>query len=203
MISLQVENLSKRYVKRTILDQLSFTHNEGVLGISGANGSGKSTLLKCICYLAKPTKGSFNWIESNRHLERAEVKPRIGLAAPYINVYAELTAEENIRFIADISKLTEYDQRLDQLIDTMDIRSFAGQEFGSLSTGQKQRVKLAVSLIRDPDILVLDEPGSNLDTKGHSLVEHIVNEAKNSNKCVIIASNDPKEMDLCDQIISL
>lgn len=203
MISLKVEDLSKRYVKRTIIDQLSLTHEQGILGISGANGSGKSTFLKCISYLLKPTKGSFIWAHNNNVLKKEEVKPLIGVAAPYINLYAELTARENIDFIARISELQDYTQSLDELISELDIQAFEHQEFGSLSTGQQQRVKLAVALIREPRILILDEPGSNLDAKGHALVEHIVDKARQQDTCIIIASNDPKEMDLCDQIISL
>ena len=80
---------------------------------------------------------------------------------------------------------------------------FKDRLFKSLSTGQQQRVKLAAALVRNPEILFLDEPGSNLDAKGHHLVQQIVEEQANADKLVIIASNDPSELELCDNIIEL
>ncbi len=203
MITLQVQQLSKRYIKKPVLSDLSFTHESGVLGIAGENGSGKSTLLKCLSYLLKPSKGNFSWIKDGKVLDRTEVKSITGFAAPYISLYAELTARENIQFISNISDLEISEDHISSLIDEMDVASFQHQAFGSLSSGQKQRVKLAVALVQQPEILILDEPGTNLDEKGFSLIEKLVNDSKSQNRFMVIASNNKLELDLCDQIINL
>ena len=102
MITLHVQQLSKRFIKKAVIQDLSFSHETGVLGIAGANGSGKSTLLKCLSFLLKPSKGKVSWLEEGTELETLQVKSKIGFAAPYVNLYAELTARENIKFITNI-----------------------------------------------------------------------------------------------------
>jgi ABC-type multidrug transport system ATPase subunit len=153
--------------------------------------------------LLKPSKGNFSWIKEGKVIDRAEVKSITGFAAPYISLYAELTARENIQFISNISDLEISEDHISSLIDEMDVASFQHQAFGSLSSGQKQRVKLAVALVQQPEILILDEPGTNLDEKGFSLIEKLVNDSKSQNRFMVIASNNKLELDLCDQIINL
>lgn len=203
MIELQTENLSKKYNRHFVFDDLSFVHTSGILGISGANGSGKSTLLKCLAFLTRQTKGNITWRQSGRVLTREQVKLRMGYAAPYINLYPELTVAENLSFLIKLGGFTPDPQKLEELLERVQIPHLSGQPFNDLSTGQQQRVKLASVFVRKPDIVFLDEPGSNLDKKGHGLVKHLVNEACSNDKLVIIASNDPKEIELCHNVITL
>ncbi|HCD53311.1 MAG TPA: heme ABC exporter ATP-binding protein CcmA [Balneolaceae bacterium] len=203
MIVLQAEQLAKTYNKRVIFEDLSFSHSNGILGIAGYNGSGKSTLLKCLAGLARPSNGTITWKEHDNELQKDEIRPRIGYAAPYINLYAELTALENLEFIADLNTGNTLHPELDELLEFVQMSEFKQQLFKQLSTGQQQRIKLAAALLRNPDILFLDEPGSNLDDKGHELVKSIAFQQKEEDKLVIIASNDPAEIDLCDQAIRL
>lgn len=203
MLSLEVEHLSKSYNRRTVLSELSFIHSEGILGISGANGSGKSTLMKCLAFLARGNKGSITWKDGNSILDKETVRSLTGYAAPYINLYDELTITENLEFITEVSGLDPNPDRIRDLISFVQMDGFQDQLFKQLSTGQQQRVKIATALIRDPEILFLDEPGSNLDEKGHELVSKVVAEYKAKDKMVILASNDPKEIALCDNVINL
>ena len=203
MISLHVDRLKKSYNRHVIFEELSFLHSDGVLGIAGSNGSGKSTLLKCLAYLAKPHAGSIRWMDGENELTREQINRRIGFAAPYINLYDELTVYENLEFLLQVSGLQTQRTNITSHIDQVQMKDFREKLFKSLSTGQRQRVKLAAALIRKPDIIFLDEPGSNLDEAGHQLVSQIVNVMKAKNKLVIIASNDPSEISLCDQVIEL
>ena len=203
MISLHVDRLKKSYNRRVIFEELSFTHKDGVLGIAGSNGSGKSTLLKCLAYLTKPHDGTIRWMDSENELVREDMNRKIGFAAPYINLYDELTVYENLEFLLQVSGMPTQRTYITSHIDQVQMKDFREKLFKSLSTGQRQRVKLAAALIRKPDVIFLDEPGSNLDEKGHQLVSQIVNVMKAKNKLVIIASNDPKEIDLCDQVVQL
>ena len=203
MIHLQVNKLTKVYSKRSIFSDLDFEFSQHILGISGANGSGKTTLMKCLCYLLNPTKGEIIWTKNNEVLEKADFKTIIGYSAPYINLYDELSVEENIGFIQNIQDETSNGQSIDEILELTQTTGFNTQAFGSLSSGQQQRAKLAVSLIRDPEILFLDEPGTNLDDKGHQLVHSIVQRARDNGKIVLLASNDSNEIDLCDEVVKL
>lgn len=118
-------------------------------------------------------------------------------------MYDELTVYENLEFILQTAGLPTQLTHINSQIDQVQMKDHRKKLFKSLSTGQRQRVKIAAALIRKPDVIFLDEPGSNLDKAGHELIKKIVNMQKAKNKLVIIASNDPKEIKLCDQVIKL
>ncbi|MEQ8524820.1 ABC transporter ATP-binding protein [Gracilimonas sp.] len=203
MISLQVEKLTKKFNRHTIFSDLSFEHIGGILGISGANGSGKSTLMKCLAYLLRPNSGSIIWKQHEEAMNQKQVKAQIGYAAPYINLYSELSVIENLRFLVEAGGHNIKKPQLLELLENVQIPHLSDQLFGSLSTGQQQRAKLAAALVRNPQVLMLDEPGSNLDEKGHTLVAKIVSDAAESGKLVFLASNDPAEIALCNNILSV
>lgn len=203
MISLRVNNLIKKFNGHTIFSGLNFEHKNGVLGISGANGSGKSTLLKCLAHLLRPTSGSIIWENDEYLMKQAQMKTHLGFAAPYINLYSELSVLENLRFLIEAGGFPADEHKLLELLKKVQIPHLADQLYGSLSTGQQQRSKLAAALVRNSHILMLDEPGSNLDEKGQALVSQIVKEATEAGKLVLLASNNPDEIALCDNVIEL
>ncbi len=203
MTSLQVQNLTKKFNRHTIFSDLSFEHTGGILGISGANGSGKSTLMKCLAHLLRPNSGTITWKQHGEVINQKQVKAHLGYAAPYINLYAELSVEENLRFLVEAGGRAAEKNQLSALLEKVQIPHLSDQLFGSLSTGQQQRAKLAASLVREPQILMLDEPGSNLDEKGHTLVSEIVKEAAETGTLVFLASNDPNEISLCDTVLNV
>ncbi len=203
MISLQVKNLTKKYNRHTIFRDLSFEHHHGILGIAGANGSGKSTLLKCLAYLLRPNDGHIIWKQDEQLMNQKKVKSCIGYSAPYLNLYTELSVLENLRFLIEAGGTSASENQLLQLLENVQISQLKNQLFGSLSTGQQQRAKLAAALVRDPKILMLDEPGSNLDDEGHALITQIVTRASETGKLVFLASNNPAEIALCDTVIEM
>lgn len=185
-----------------MLNNISVEHDHGVLGISGPNGSGKSTLLKCLAGLESLTSGKVHWFRDDTELPIKELKTLLGFAAPYISLYGELTVYENLAFLAKARHEADK-SAIDPLFNKLGLTAIRDQLFGSLSTGQQQRAKLASALFHNPKVLLLDEPGANLDEKGRALIEEIVRELKQKNRLVIIASNNPDELELCDNVFSV
>lgn len=202
MVEIQAKNISKNYGRKRVLKDIHFHFQNSIVGIAGSNGSGKSTLLKIMSGLLKPTSGIVTWSIDESELSPKEIHSRLGFAAPYIQLYEELTVEENVRFLIDLQeKLIE--TSIQTLMDDYQLNGLSNSLFGNLSTGQQQRVKLASAMIKNPDILMLDEPGSNLDEKGKSLVKSLIQSMRQQNRMVIIASNQSDELDLCEQTVNL
>jgi len=201
MISVKATDLSKKFNAKVIFQGLTFEHEKGVFGIAGDNGSGKSTLLKCLAFLLRPNSGKIEWTHSGDPLSQNEVKTRLGYAAPYINLYAELTVAENLRFLKEARGELCQSDMLDSLLNRCQIEHLRDRLFGNLSTGQQQRAKLAAALVNEPEVLMLDEPGSNLDRNGHELVASVIKREVEKGTLVILASNDANEISLCDEVL--
>jgi ABC-type multidrug transport system ATPase subunit len=113
-----------------------------------------------------------------------------------------LTVRENLEFIQNVRSLSQK-KPLNDLLEPLGAKKLLNNHFGELSTGQQQRIKLAAAIIHKPDILLLDEPGSNLDEAGKNIITSLVEQFKNSNRMVVIASNQQYELDHCHEIIEL
>lgn len=202
MVSLRVTSLEKRYGPKSVFKQVTFSCHSTVLGIAGVNGAGKSTLLKCLSGLLKPTSGTIEWKLKDELLTPKNLKKKSGFLAPYIQLYEDLTVTENLRFIRDLSPAATL-KKPEELLQKSGGTGLADSLFGELSTGQQQRVKLAAALLHDPPVLFLDEPGSNLDRQGKEVVENLVREYRENDRLVLLASNQPDELDLCDTVLNL
>ncbi len=202
MIEISADNIAKKYGRKRVLNGVSFHHHTAVLGIAGSNGSGKSTLLKIISGLLKPSSGEVQWKVKDENLSPKAVIPFIGFSAPYVQLYEELTVEENLRFLAELQKNSAIED-INDLLVRFEIKELQNSLYGNLSTGQQQRVKLASAVIKKPSILIMDEPGSNLDHQGKLLIKNLVQTFRDNGNMVIIASNQQDELDLCDNIIDL
>ncbi len=193
MMNLRAQKLAKKYNNVLVFRDVSLEAKSGIIGISGPNGSGKSTLLKCLTYLLKPTVGSVTWSNEDKQLTVQEFRSRIGYAAPYINLYSELSCIENLQFILKIRDLNHGDHELRELLDRVGLSKLTNQPFGHMSSGQQQRLRLASALLSQPEVLVLDEPGTNLDQIGESVVQSITEEWRQSGRLLLLASNDASE----------
>ena len=202
MIQLQADSLTKRYGRKSVLNGISFSYEGTILGIAGANGSGKTTLLKCLTGLLKPSSGTVTWRIKGVTVSLSDLKSHIGYAAPYIQLYEELTVSENLQFLSELGNLTGPTDLIEHL-EMFEADDFADSLYGNLSTGQQQRVKLAASALKRPSILILDEPGSNLDERGKKLVERMVHGYAENGKMAVIASNQADELKLCHKVVDL
>lgn len=208
MIELKAVQLRKQYTHRQLFSELSFEHQSGVLGVAGSNGSGKSTLLRCLAYLQGIDAGEIHWSRNNQEVSREEFRRTIGFVAPNIQFYDELTVQQNMDFVQkmsgfDPSSRTHNESESTDWLAKTQIKDLAEYRYERLSTGQQQRVKLAIALSRNPDVLFLDEPGANLDALGKELIKDLLVDLRNNKTLLFLASNDPRELDLCDQILDL
>jgi len=207
-VRLVAEKLSRAFGPRRVFGPLSFTTEPGrVLGVAGANGSGKTTLVKVLAGLLRPSGGDVRLEDSARTGTRISVREAggaIGWCAPDLSLYGELTPAENLEFFARVAgrprTRAEIDGRL--AIVGLDPKRLRAIRTRFLSTGQRQRLKLAYSVLSSPAVLLLDEPGSNLDEAGHRAVEAIVVEQRGRGS-VVLATNDPAELALADERVTL
>ena len=203
MLSLQVRDLAKRYNQRQVFAGLNVTVTDGTsLAITGPNGSGKSTLIRVLCGLTRPNGGQVTVSLDGASLSPAECRAQIGLVAPDLALYHELTALENLSFFAQVRGLTTNVADLEALLERVGLAARGDDLVGAYSSGMRQRLKYAQALLHRPRLLFLDEPTANLDEAGSAIVAEIIAEQKQRG-ILVLATNEPEEVYYGDQILRL
>jgi heme exporter protein A len=201
--TLKVQDISKHFGGTLLFENISFSLENGdVFAITGWNGSGKSTLMRIIAGLVRPSTGDIEMVSNETAVSKASKRKFIGFVAPALSLYDELTGFENLSFF---HKVRGGNGDHSGCRDVMRMVGLDGQEKKTCkeySSGMKQRLKLAQALIHKPPLLLLDEPGSNLDNKGIKIVEDIIGEQRKIGM-TIIASNEKREVDYADRILNL
>lgn len=206
-VSLKCTSLEKSFLNKVVFKNVTLNFKEcDSVAITGRNGSGKSTLLKVLANLIKPNKGKVEIFDNDKEVIADKVHLYLGMIAPYINLYDELTAYENLDFFFDLKcnndTFNDKKERIKFLLDKINLYSRRNDEVKNYSSGMKQRVKLAFAIINDPKILLLDEPRTNLDVEGIDLVYKVAEE-QIKNGILILATNEPEDTGLCKRIISI
>ncbi len=199
------ENLTKKYSGKTIFAELNFNLSYGQSAvIVGRNGSGKSTLMKIVSGLISPTAGRMRFLRDDNELDREFVRTSMGFVSPYLNLYDELTALENLRFFSGLKsgKDNSDDEKLKSHLQFVGLYERRNDEVKAYSSGMKQKLKIAFSLLNEPELLLLDEPRSNLDRDGISIIEKIA-EGQKEKGVLIIATNDEDDLKLCEMKINI
>jgi len=197
----QAESLSKTFGRRLIFSGLSFGFEKyGVYGISGPNGSGKSTLVQIIAGIISPSKGKVKHSIEGKEIPPEKLHNYIGFVSPYLVLYEEFTAQENLELFADIRNVPFNKERVDYLLNVFLIYDRKDDLVKTYSSGMKQRMKFIFALMHSPQLLILDEPTSNLDEEGKESVYKIIREA-GENSIVMIASNERTDLELCSERI--
>jgi len=201
--SIEAKEITKTFGRRLIFEGISFSHEgKGVVGISGPNGSGKSTLVKIVAGLLSPSKGKVIHKDHEKEIIPEKLHNHIGFVSPYLILYEEFSAWENLNYFARIRGVNFEKERIEKLLDHFLLLNRKDDLVKTYSSGMKQRMKFIFALMHNPELLILDEPTSNLDIEGKNSVYEIVKD-EGRNNIVIIASNETADLDLCSDVIHL
>lgn len=197
----QVCNLTKRFGGLTAVNDLSFTVNEGeIVALWGANGAGKTTVLRCILNLT-PYDGEIIVAGMNAAKEGKAVRQHIGFVPQELSFHDDMTVAETMNFYALLKKLG-FDYDFNPLLARLDLDTHAQKPVHDLSGGLKQRLALALALLSDPPILLLDEPTSSLDVTAREDFMGLLLELKKTGKTMIFSSHRLEEMlALADRVL--
>ncbi|PKL83347.1 MAG: ABC transporter ATP-binding protein [Ignavibacteriae bacterium HGW-Ignavibacteriae-3] len=201
--TVELNDLIKYFGRRLIFNGINFSFSSGnIYGVSGPNGSGKSTLVKIIADLISATRGKVTHEFDGKKIEPEELHNHLGFVSPYLFMYDEFSAEENLIHSSNIRGIKFNQERSDFLLTELNLFDRKNDLVRGYSSGMKQRLKFIFGLLHQPQLIILDEPTSNLDNPGKEIVYRIIREeAKNS--LVIIASNEDSDLSLCNEIIEL
>jgi len=206
---IQVDRLAKSFQdkKRGIvhaLDHISFeVKGREIFGLLGPNGAGKTTCLRLLATILKPTEGTATVGGADIVRSPETVRRQIGFLSGDMGSYARLTPREVLSFFGKLNGMEgpKLNQRIDEMIETFEISDYASTKIDKLSTGMKQKVAIARTVIHDPPILILDEPSSGLDVPTARLIENFILKAKASGKCILFSTHVMEEAEyLCDRI---
>jgi heme exporter protein A len=196
------KNLGKKFNARAVIQDVNLNIKSGTaLSITGPNGSGKTTLIRLLCGLVRPTHGKIDYFTNqNSTIPGEKIYQYIGLVGPYLELYEDLTAAENIRFFAHMKKRMPDKRWINELFERFALHTYRNQVIKEYSSGMRQRLKYIFALLSQPDILYLDEPTSNLDGAGSEVVYSIMKEQKRD-KMLIFATNVASEIQFGDEQI--
>jgi ABC-type multidrug transport system ATPase subunit len=165
---------------------LSVAPGEAVV-LRGDNGAGKSTVLRIVATALSPTYGSGTVLGFDLISEREEIRRRCELLSHRTRLYEDLTARENLRLHADLLGIDA--RRVDEALDRVSLTEVAGERVRGFSQGMRQRVSVARTIVRDPELLLLDEPTTGLDATARAVVESMVLDASAAGRTIVIATH--------------
>lgn len=204
MPTLTVDDVGHHFGSLLLFRRLSLSlHGGESLAVTGANGAGKSTLLRILAGLLAPRSGTVTLSVDGRAVSEERHPHLCGLVAPAVGVYNALTARENLEFLAEARGLPDAEERIDEILERVDLSQRASDRVGEYSSGMRQRVKYAAALLAGPPLLLLDEPYANLDVAGRDIVTSIVSEQRSRDGLLVVATNRAEEADRHDRQIRL
>ncbi len=203
MYTLTVNKLAKRFGSRKVLTDVSFSLSTGQsIAITGRNGSGKTTLLMTLLAAHHPTAGTIDYAHDGKRLDGDQVRALTSLVGPYLSLYDQLTAEENLRFFATVSGNAITGKQINDLLKRVGLEGRGDDLVRAYSSGMKQRLKYAAAVLKDPAFLFLDEPSSNLDAAGKKIVAEFIEEYR-AKSIIVIATNEHEEYGLARSVCTL
>jgi ABC-2 type transport system ATP-binding protein len=203
MAILEARGLVKRFGSVTAVDDVSFQVGEGqVVGLLGPNGAGKTTTLHMLLGLVTPDGGSVRLFGADLTANRLQALSRVNFAAGYVHLPGALTVEECLVVFASMYAVRRVSQRVDELIDLLDLGDLRKRRVRQLSSGQQTRVQIAKALVNEPVLLVLDEPTASLDPDaGDRVRELLLGLARETGRAMLITSHNMREVErMCDLV---
>ncbi|WP_135827868.1 ABC transporter ATP-binding protein [Halorussus halobius] len=162
-MTLVADDLGKRYGDAWALRHVDLTFESGVVGLLGPNGAGKSTFMRLVTTFLDPTEGTVRWNGTDVTDEPRAMREAVGYLPQEFGVYPNLTAREFLSYLAAIRGVGNAADRIDDLLDLVNLGDAGDRRLGGFSGGMAQRVGIAQALLADPDLLVVDEPTVGLD----------------------------------------
>ncbi|MGB9631158.1 MAG: ATP-binding cassette domain-containing protein [Candidatus Methanodesulfokora sp.] len=203
MIAIEARGLTKKFGNFTAVDNLNLTVEAGLaFGLLGPNGAGKTTTIRMITGLIKPTAGTVKVYGHDVSSERSKVIEKIGYMPQKFGLYEDLTVEENMVLFGRLYGLSKSDslQRSRELMEFLDLKEFRNRLAGKLSGGTKQRLALAVALIHDPLLLILDEPTAGVDPPIRRQFWEIFRDLNRKGKTILLTTHYMDEAENCDKL---
>ena len=205
-VIIEVSNLSKHYKDIKAVDNISFSVNQGeVYGFLGQNGAGKSTTIRMLLTLIEPTSGSIKVFGHNLFTHRKEILRQVGAIIEKPDLYKYLTALENLSIFAKLSGIRLTREQLLRRLEMVGLHSRADSKIKTYSQGMKQRLGIAVALIHDPKLIILDEPTNGLDPQGIADMRNLILRlSKEDGKTIFVSSHLLSEIEvIADRMLIL
>jgi ABC-type multidrug transport system ATPase subunit len=203
-MKISLTKAGKRFNRDWIFRQLTFDFHEGrAYAITGPNGSGKSTLLQAIGGALTLSEGKVEYFIEDIPPEKSaeNIHQRLSIAAPYLELIEEMTVTELLQFHQQFKSFLP-GKNIDQIIDSVGLTRAADKQIRYYSSGMKQRVKLAQAIFSDTELVLLDEPCTNLDAEGIALYQQLIHDYR-KNRIILVSSNDTAEYGFCEEKISI
>jgi len=197
------DSIGKNFGQYMIFKDMSFEVGRGgSICLWGPNGSGKSTLLKILCGLSRASKGEITYHLNNKKGKPFLFKNQIGVTAPDVRLYDELSPCENLQFLSSARGVKQDSQYESMLIDEFGLTEQKDWPIGKFSSGMKQKFHVISSLAHKPSVVFLDEPTSFMDENGKKAVEKTIASIK-AVSIIVIATNDSMERAWCEETVEL
>ena len=206
-MKIEVKNLSKKFNNALAVNGLNFVIEKNkTVGLLGPNGCGKTTSIGMMLGLIKPTSGNIYIDDKDiNKIDKYELLNKMNFASPYIELPKKLSVKQNLEIYARLYGIKDFNDRIMEISDDLNLNKFLNKKTGELSSGQKNRVSLAKSLINKPKVLFLDEPTASLDPDIGDFVREYIENYKSKNEItILLASHNMKEIErLCDNVIMM
>ena len=207
-MTIKIENLEKKYGNFQAVKNLNFTIKPGsIVGLLGPNGCGKTTTIGMILGLIKPTNGKVLIKGKNieNESDRIKILEKMNFISPYVELPKKLTVKENLIIYGKMYEVINLNQKINTLIKDLNLDELKNRKTGELSSGQKNRVSLAKSLINSPEILLLDEPTASLDPDTGDYIRTYIEDYASKNKTtILLASHNMNEVErLCSEVMMM
>jgi len=199
----EAENLQKTFAWVPVLQGISCRFGGGeVIGIFGPNGAGKTTFLRLLATLLKPSGGTLRLFGRDPH--EPAVRRRLGFLGHDSFLYPDLTPIENLTFYGRAYGLSQLEERITAALERIGLRDWGSTPVRTFSRGMEQRLALARALLHEPDLLLLDEPYTGLDSRGVTILQTTLAQTKGQGKTVILSTHDfGLGLELCSRALVL
>lgn len=190
----EFKKVNKKYGHIHALRDVSVSLNKGeFVSVFGPNGAGKSTFLKLLCTMTPPTSGQILYENTPLNKLQDSFRSRFGVISHQPFLYSELTALENLRFYAKLYNVQNIDERIKVLLDKVELYKRRNDKVRGYSRGMLQRLSITRALLHDPEIVVLDEPYTGLDTHASDILTRILMELFDDHKTIVMVTHNMKQ----------